>query len=130
MKSLLFLFYCCTLLITSCNSKHPESEKYKPADYGGSDDFATYPYIFEDGRYCAEVKYYNPHSGKKSTYTLPIEVEDNKLVKIEFTNGGWLDDSHFTPPSPNDDEFFKFTDDRGYEYEVAILKDEDECKTF
>lgn len=62
----------------------------------------------EDGTYCAEVEYYNPETGTESTYTLPVEVEDDMVVKLSFPNGGWLDDTHFEPEYIEDGEA-KFT---------------------
>src|SRR4051794_22101571 len=64
---------------------------------------------YEDGSYCATVEYYNPNSGTESTYTLTVEVEDNEVTQINFPNGGWLDDSHFTPEELDDDGSVSFT---------------------
>lgn len=130
MKSsyLVIIWVLCFWQITSCSNNSGESIKYKSADYGGRDENGmNHQYIFEDGEYCAEVKYHNPNTGKTSSWTLPVEIEDNKLIKIEFTNGGWLDDTHFTPPKPNENQYFEFTDDRGYEYEVSLLEDDEQC---
>lgn len=79
-------------------------------------------YMYVDGDYYAEVKYYNPKTGKRSTYTLKVEVKNDKLVKIYWSNGGWLDDSHFTPPDISSGIAF-FTSDRDYRYVVTILED-------
>ena len=74
----------------------------------------------EDGIYCAEVEYYNPDTGTESTYTLPVEVEDDMLIRINFPNGGWLDDSHFEPEYIEEGKA-KFTSDEGNEYKVKLL---------
>lgn len=79
---------------------------------------------FADGEYCAEIEYYNPNTGTSSTYTLPVEVEYGKLVKINWTNGGWLDDSHFIEPDISDGDA-EFTSDAGYQYKVKLLNDSD-----
>ncbi len=127
-NNLIFVFIVCFWGVGACNNKSKDQGKYKGADYGGTDDNGIdHQYIFDDGEYCAEVKYYNSNSGKTSTLILPVEIEDNKLVKIKFTNGGWLDDTHFTPPLPNEDQYFEFTDDRGYKYDVALLNDDLGC---
>ena len=79
MKRVLYLIFLFTVFLNVSCSNH--SRKYN------------------DGNYCAEVEYYNLKTGTHSTYTLPVEVENNKLTVIHFPNGGWLDDSHFTPPT-------------------------------
>lgn len=81
---------------------------------------------YEDGTYCAQVKYYYSETGTNSTYTLMVEIEDGDLVKIKWPNGGWLDDSHFTPPDIQNGSA-EFTSDRGVEYSVTILGDERTC---
>jgi hypothetical protein len=75
---------------------------------------------YEDGTYCADIEYYYSKSGTNSSYTLEIEVEDNELVKIYWPNGGWLDDSHFSPPDISDGEAI-FESDKGVEYTVKIV---------
>ena len=72
-----------------------------------------------DGKYCADVEYYNPNTGTSSTYTLNVEVEDNTLVTIYWPSGGWLDESHFEPQDISDGNC-SFTSDVGYDYEVTI----------
>ena len=37
-----------------------------------------------DGNYCAKVMYQNPAVNKQSSYTLIVEVKDNKLMDISF----------------------------------------------
>ena len=41
-----------------------------------------------DGWYASTVKYYNTSTGTKATYTLNVKVEYNKVVMIDFGNGG------------------------------------------
>ena len=81
-------------------------------------------YVYSDGEYNAEINYYNPKTGSKSTYILKVEIEDNKLVKIYWSNGGWLDDSHFIPPDISSG-VARFTSDREYRYNVKILSKND-----
>lgn len=77
-------------------------------------------YTYADGEYTAEISYYNPKTRTQSEYTLNIEIEDDKLVKIYWSNGGWLDDSHFTPPDISTGEAF-FKSDKGYQYRVRVV---------
>jgi hypothetical protein len=73
------------LLLLSCGSR------------SSNNDYFPSPNEF-DGDYCASVHYYNPNTGTESDYTLHVEIEDDLLTVIHFPNGGWLDDSHFSPP--------------------------------
>lgn len=76
--------------------------------------------IYSDGEYCADVEYYNPNTGTRSSYTLNVEVENNELTLIHWPNGGWLDDSHFIPEELDGSGFCSFINDRGYQFEVQI----------
>lgn len=89
------------------------------SDYSNEDETET-EIGYKTDTYCAEVEYYNPNTGTRSTYTLNVEVEDNELVKIHWPNGGWLDDSHFNPEELDSSGFCSFTSDRGYQYEIQI----------
>lgn len=75
---------------------------------------------YSDGTYCAEIEYYNPNTGTSSTYELDVEIEDNYLVQINWPNGGWLDETHFSSEEISSGSC-SFTSDRGYEYTVNIL---------
>lgn len=75
---------------------------------------------YSNGIHCANVKYYNKRTGTRSTYILNVEVSDGKLVKINFPNGGWMDETHFTAPYLDEKGFAAFVNDKGYEYEVVI----------
>lgn len=74
---------------------------------------------FEDGMYCADVEYYNPNTDEKSSYTLPVEVEDFNLIKIHWKNGGWLDESHFEAEDISDGTA-EIISDKGYEYKIKL----------
>ncbi|WP_341221605.1 hypothetical protein [Polaribacter atrinae] len=74
-----------------------------------------------NGIYCAEVDYNNPKTKANRNYNLSVEIRDKSLVKIYFTNGGWLDDSHFIPPCFSNKKAF-FTDDKGRVFNIKILE--------
>ena len=76
--------------------------------------------VYPDGTYCADVDYYNPDTGTNSTYSLNVEVENNEVTVIHWPNGGWLDDSHFTPEELDSTGSCSFTSDKGYEYTIQI----------
>lgn len=105
MKKYLFL----TLFAAFCSCTH-----YKSTDYEGSID-EGYP----DGIYDAIIHVYNPNTKHNATYTLEVEVENEYLIKIYWNNGGWLDDSHFSPVDISEGSA-SFTDDRGYRYSVEL----------
>lgn len=101
-----------------------KSEEFDPSlmDISDNDDVAIYLEAtgdYPDGAYCADVEYYNPITGTRSTYELDVEVEGGDLVKIDWPNGGWLDETHFTPESISSGEV-SFTSDRGYQYTVTL----------
>lgn len=81
---------------------------------------------YEDGEYCAEVEYFYDKTGTNSTYTLKVEIVNNKLVKIYWPNGGWLDESHFIPPNINNGEA-NFESDQGVDYSIKIIGKSSDC---
>ncbi len=99
------LTIACVLFI-SCHSKNADAD----------DEDNSY----KDGTYCASVTYDNPSTGTNHTYNLNVEVRNNKLIKILWPNGGWLDDSHFTPPHLSVNSSCSFRSDKGYTYTVKI----------
>lgn len=110
------LTYIITILLfslSSCTGKSSSS----------SNDNTKDDYTYSDGNYNAEIEYYNSKTSRSSTYTLKVEIEDDNLVKIYWSNGGWLDDSHFTPPDISSG-VARFISDRGYRYLVTMLDDE------
>lgn len=74
---------------------------------------------YPDGTWCADVEYYNPNTGTRHTYDLNVEVENGELIQINWPNGGWLDETHFTAEDISSGEC-SFTSDRGYEYTITL----------
>jgi hypothetical protein len=102
------------LVFVSCKQNQTESNSFASETENIQEEFP-------DGEYCAEVNYDNPNTGTSSTYNLAVEVENGELVKIQWSNGGWLDSSHFSPPDITDGTA-SFDDDRGREYKVELLE--------
>jgi hypothetical protein len=100
--------------IIGCGNKNKNKESEQSEEEG-----------YKDGTYCAEVDYYYSETGTRSTYTLEVEIENNELTMIHWPNGGWLDDSHFSPPDISSGEA-SFTSDKGIEYTVRIIGNEGE----
>lgn len=111
--SLIIVAMLCLSLL-SCGRSEGTSESYNYEE--------TTEEEYYDGDYCAEVEYYNPNTGTRSTYTLNVEVEDNELTVIHWPNGGWLDDDHFYPEDISDGEC-NFTSDKGYDFTVTLTGD-------
>ncbi len=91
-----------------------------------SSDYYSEKDGYEDGTYCAEIDYYYSETGTSSTYTLEVDIENNELTVIHWPNGGWLDDSHFSPPDISDGQA-SFTSGRGVDYTVSIIGKEGDC---
>lgn len=113
MKHIYLLFLLITL--NSCNkdntSDHSDGVSY-------SDSYTNIDENY-NGTYCAEVEYYNPNTGSTNTYELDVEVENGYLTQINWPNGGWLDETHFTSEDISSGEC-SFSSDRGYEYTVIL----------
>lgn len=108
-----FYLFILLALFVSCKNDHTTS------DGGG---YSNNYYEDEEGyngTYCAEVEYYNPSTGTRSTYELDVEVENGYLVQIDWPNGGWLDETHFSSEDISSGEC-SFTSDRGYHYTVTL----------
>jgi hypothetical protein len=125
------------LTVTSCNNKkniqdtegaYSSSSTHNSSDteiYEEQDENEKYP----DDTYCAEVEYYNPNTGTHSSYTLTVEVESNEIIQINFPNGGWLDNDHFTSVELEEDGTASFISDKGYEYQITIIGSSRNCFT-
>jgi hypothetical protein len=107
-------FYILFLLfIVGCGTDHDET---------ATEEVSTS--LYPDDTYCADITYHNPKTGTRHTYTLNVEVESNQMIKIYWGNGGWLDDSHFTPEELDGNGECSFVSDKGYEYEIKITGSE------
>jgi hypothetical protein len=114
----LILFLLLLITFQSCSSGNNDASEVE------STEVTDYSDRYADGTYCADVEYYNPNTGTRSTYTLNVEVEDNQLTVIHWPNGGWIDDSDFSPEELDSDGSCSFTSDRGYEYTIQITGSE------
>jgi hypothetical protein len=97
--TVLFLLF----LSTSCNKRH-----------------------FADGTYCADVKRYNPTTGRSSQYKLTLELVGQRLVQMNFPNGGHTDSGEFDPPRIVNGSA-TFNDYRGVQFSVDIVGTGTDC---
>lgn len=123
-----FLSIICIITVLSCKSK--SSSETIPAEEQTiielDDRAESEEQNYEDGEYCASIDYYNPETGTSSNYNLTIEVQDGELTQINWSNGGWLDGSHFSEPTLEEDGSCSFTTYDGKRYQVQI-EEEGSC---
>lgn len=113
LSSLLFFYFGCK------NNAESQSSSESIESISGGDGKESEEDRYKDGRYCADVEYYNPSTGTRNTYDLDVEVEGGELTVIHWPNTGWLDNSHFDPEDITGGEC-EFTSDRGYRYIVTL----------
>lgn len=132
MKKIFILLFSFTVLFackkeinySDLQEEDIQSEEFDPylMEISDNDDATTFYDAtgeYPDGTYCAEVEYYNPNTGTRSTYELDVEVENGDLTQIDWPNGGWLDETHFSPENISGGEV-SFTSDRGYRYTITL----------
>lgn len=115
-KKLFYHILVFTIFIIGCNNSSESSYSHNSNS------------SFDNGEFCAEIHYYYSKTGTASTYTLLVDVEDGKLTKIHWSNGGWLDDSHFEPPDIENGTA-EFTSYEGVRYSVNIIGNAGGCST-
>ncbi|MBK1895271.1 hypothetical protein [Chryseobacterium paridis] len=111
------------IIVFSCSEKknQPNTNTYNISESIDSElDNEENEESVIDGTYCAEIDYFYYKTGTSSTYTLDVEVDNGELIQINWPNGGWLDDSHFSPEDISTGSC-SFTSDAGYEYKVTLL---------
>lgn len=79
------------VVIVACSNHRNQTTEQQDSSVDSADEES-----YQDGTYCAEVQYYYPETGTRSSYTLTIDIEDGDLTRIHWPNGGWLDTSHFS----------------------------------
>ena len=119
MKKLYVIIVILLVVFTvSCKDKKSHSNSYESESYYNSEDGR-----YSDDTYCAEVEYYNPNTGTRSTYTLNVDVESNEVTKIHFS-AGWLDSSEFSSEELDEDGYCSITCYDGRQFEIQITGSE------
>ena len=75
---------------------------------------------FENGTHAATVEYYNPKTQHKAKYELKVNVKDCKVIRINFPNGGWLDEDHIPQTQIDRTNEAMLTDDKGRQWKVHL----------
>lgn len=77
---------------------------------------------FEDDKYDAIVKYYNPNTGYTAKYNLKVTVDDCQVTVIHFPKGGWLDNTHIKPADLDEEGNATAYDDKYRKWNIHIDK--------
>jgi len=117
--------YACILLasvLLSCRNSHYRSHnKFDISDDGNpEEDESNNDCGIEDGTHSATVDYYNPSTGYSKTYDLDVEVENCQVIQIDFSNGGYLDDTHINAADIDESGDASVEDDRGRTFDIHI----------
>ena len=127
MKKLYILLAVSIFGLTNCSSNSSEESGSVAITDAPSSNYSTSEQQTEaSSSYSSSdaVHYSNPNTGTQSDYTLDVEYDGNGDVeRINFSNGGWLDDSHITDQTHNGDGTITITTDKGYEYTVDESSD-------
>ena len=115
----------------SCNSKinnetteSDDTKQYQSnQEKNTSDTFAnteTSGCSLDDGTYAATVNYNNSETGYSATYTLDVDVEDCRVVQINFPNDGYLDEDHISSSDIDENGNASVDGENGKTYEISI----------
>lgn len=88
-----------------------------------SDGKYNRPFLGFEGKYCAKITYYNPHSKITRSFYNYIEAEEDDLIIIHWPNGGGqIDLDHMDNQVYIDRKgYAAFRNNEGYEYKVQIV---------
>lgn len=106
---------------TSDDSKTTQYETNLEEDT--SDTFAnteTSNCGLDDGTYSATVDYSNSETGYSATYTLDVDVEECRVVQINFPNDGYLDEDHISSSDIDENGNATVDGENGKTYEISI----------
>lgn len=81
--------------------------------------------MYNDGKYCAKVEY-ETLQGFSETF-IPVSVENGEVVKLYWSNGGQLDNTHFAGAIVHGDGSAYFTDDRDRTFYIQLLSRGGSC---
>jgi len=121
LKTYLGIFLALGMPACQQRASQPVGARPHESHYSRPIPTATEGGRYPDGTYMATIDYFNPETGYSAAYTLPVDVENEEVVQINFPNGGWLDGHHVDPAPLNDDGSASLESDRGATYEVQII---------
>lgn len=105
-------------VLFSCFKKNPEDIKIE--SWENVQEYLDLTHKYPDNTYCADIEYYNPKTGTRSDYQLKVEIKNGELTQINWNNGGWLDETHFTPQDIYTGSA-SFISDKGYNFNVKLV---------
>src|SRR5579885_1936002 len=92
--------------------KNNSENNYQDDNEDDEENLSSSDCGLDDDTYSATVDYTNDNTGYTATYDLDVVVEDCQVVEIDFSNGGYLDDSHIDPADIDDDGNATVEDDQ------------------
>jgi hypothetical protein len=135
MKNLKIVLVVFFGFIISCNSKINNEKETTTSDDSSTtlhennqeqNTFSTFANTetsscgLEDGTYSATVDYNNSETGYSATYTLNVDVEDCRVVQINFPNEGYLDEDHISSSDIDENGDASVDGEDGKTYEISI----------
>ena len=126
-----FIILTFIISLVSCKSKSSnEAYEISPSTKSTTtnnkiwkEDQEDYP----DAKYCADVGYYNSNTGTHSSYRLTVDIKNNKVIALDWPNGGRLEEGHFSRAELDEEGHTSFKSDKGYNYEVQIVGQMADC---
>jgi hypothetical protein len=113
-----YIVILCTLLLFSgCKYFNSDTDKNEPEVYI---DYTPEKSDFTDGRYLAEVEFYDPVTDKSMAYQLEVAVVGGLLSEIYWADANCPDTSHFALPDISDGAA-AYESAAGFEYKVRLL---------
>lgn len=108
--------------IPDSNGESTQTELSQSGDTGDdeNDEQKEDGAVIEDGTYSAQVDYNNPNTGYSATYDLDVEVSDGQVTKVNFPNGGYLDEDHITAANIDEDGNANIEGEDGKTYDIHI----------
>ena len=76
--------------------------------------------VYENGSYCAIIKYYNPDTKTNSACNLLVEVENNELVQIYSCDCNWKNKSQLVATKLDETGSATFESNKSNEFTITI----------
>jgi hypothetical protein len=122
----LVLFAALLLNLVSASSCKQASSAEK--DSRNKDEIIVYKTpVFTDGLYCAVVQYRNELNGSSFEDILPVDIENDELIKINWPDEN--DGTHFQALNISD-SIATFISSKGINFKIKIISKGGDCSSF